>query len=64
MTEIDISQWDKLRSKSKKTITKINFPGTKKISDVLERPTLAFATMCKDEEHCIGKTLDCVSPYM
>ena len=64
MTEVNISQWNKLSKKKKEKITKINFPGTKNISDVTDRPTLAFATMCKDEEHCIGKTLECVSPYV
>jgi glycosyltransferase involved in cell wall biosynthesis len=28
------------------------------------RPTLAFATMCKNEEHIIGAVLDAVSPYI
>jgi Rps23 Pro-64 3,4-dihydroxylase Tpa1-like proline 4-hydroxylase/glycosyltransferase involved in cell wall biosynthesis len=28
------------------------------------RPTLAFATMCKNEEHIIGKVLDAVAPYI
>ena len=64
MQEICISEWNKLSIKKKEKITKINFPGTKKISDVTDRPTLAFATMCKDEEHCIGTTLECVSPYV
>ena len=64
MTEVTISKWDKLSSKKKEKITKITFPGTKKISDVTDRPTLSFATMCKNEEHCIGKTLECVSPYV
>lgn len=29
-----------------------------------KRPTLAFATMCKNEEHCIRQTLDAAAPYM
>lgn len=28
------------------------------------KPTLAFATMCKNEEHIIGKVLDAVAPYI
>ena len=28
------------------------------------RPTLAFATMCKNEEHIIGTVLDSVAPYI
>lgn len=28
------------------------------------RPTLAFATMCKNEEHVIGQVLDAVAPYI
>lgn len=28
------------------------------------RPTLAFATMCKNEEHIIGQVLDAVAPYI
>lgn len=28
------------------------------------RPTLAFATMCKNEEHCILNTLNSVAPYI
>ena len=64
MKEVSISQWHKLSKAKKEKVTKINFPGNKKISDVTDRPTLAFATMCKNEEHCIGKTLECVSPYV
>ena len=29
-----------------------------------DRPTLAFATMCKNEEHIIGKVLEAVAPYI
>ena len=29
-----------------------------------DRPTLAFATMCKNEEHIIGKVLEGVEPYI
>ena len=64
MTEVSISKWHKLSKAKKSKVTKITFPGTKKISEVSGRPTLAFATMCKNEEHCIGKTLQCVSPYV
>ena len=54
--EVTISQWDKLSDSNKKTITKVSFPG--KARAMLEgRPTMAFATMCKNEEHCIGATL-------
>jgi glycosyltransferase involved in cell wall biosynthesis len=28
------------------------------------RPTMAFATMCKNEEHVIGQVLDAVAPYI
>jgi len=28
------------------------------------KPTLAFATMCKDEEHCIRECLESVKPYV
>ena len=28
------------------------------------RPTLAFATMCKNEEHVIGQVLEAVAPYI
>ena len=61
---INISKWDTLSTKQKKAITKINFTGTKKVSDITHRPTMAFATMCKDEEHCIGKTLNAVKDYV
>jgi Rps23 Pro-64 3,4-dihydroxylase Tpa1-like proline 4-hydroxylase/glycosyltransferase involved in cell wall biosynthesis len=39
---------------------------TKDVAEVqtLERPTLAFATMCKNEEHIIGTVLDAVAPYI
>jgi len=30
----------------------------------MNRPTLAFATMCKNEEHIIGQVLDAVAPYI
>ena len=30
----------------------------------MNRPTLAFATMCKNEEHVIGQVLDAVAPYI
>jgi glycosyltransferase involved in cell wall biosynthesis len=30
----------------------------------MTKPTLAFATMCKNEEHCIRQTLDAVAPYI
>ena len=29
-----------------------------------KKPTLAFATMCKNEEHVIGSVLDAVAPYI
>jgi glycosyltransferase involved in cell wall biosynthesis len=29
-----------------------------------KKPTLAFATMCKNEEHVIGQVLDAVAPYI
>lgn len=64
MHEVTISQWDKLSKKDKKNVNKIIFPGTKKIANVKDRPTMAFATMCKNEEHCLGKTLDCVKDYV
>ncbi|MBC8397990.1 MAG: glycosyltransferase family 2 protein [Flavobacteriales bacterium] len=55
---INIEEWDKLSKKARKEVTKVIFTGTKKVSDVKDRPTLAFATMCKNEEHCIGVTLE------
>ena len=61
---VSISEWDKLTKKQKKAVNKIEFTGTKKVSDVKHRPTMAFATMCKDEEHCIGKTLNAVADYV
>jgi glycosyltransferase involved in cell wall biosynthesis len=61
---ININEWDKLTPKQKKAVTKINFTGTKKVSDTTDRPTMGFATMCKDEEHCIGTTLNCAKPYV
>lgn len=61
---ISINEWDRLSSKQKKAVTKINFIGTKKVSDISHRPTMAFATMCKDEDHCIGKTLNAVKDYV
>ena len=30
----------------------------------MNRPSLAFATMCKNEEHIIGTVLDAVAPYI
>jgi glycosyltransferase involved in cell wall biosynthesis len=30
----------------------------------MNRPTLAFATMCKNEEHVIGQVLDAVAPHI
>jgi glycosyltransferase involved in cell wall biosynthesis len=30
----------------------------------MSRPSMAFATMCKNEEHCIRQTLDAVAPYI
>ena len=61
---VNIKDWDKLSKNAKKAVTKIEFTGTKKISEVSHRPTMAFATMCKDEEHCIGKTLNAVKDYV
>jgi len=61
---VNIKAWDKLSIKEKKAVTKIEFTGTKKVSEVKHRPTMAFATMCKNEEHCIGRTLDAVSEYV
>jgi len=61
---VNINDWDKLSKKQKKAVTKIEFTGTKKVSEVTHRPTMAFATMCKDEEHCIGKTLNAVANYV
>lgn len=34
------------------------------IKETKTRPTLAFATMCKNEEHIIGTVLDAVAPYI
>ena len=30
----------------------------------MSRPTICFATMCKNEEHCIQETLACVAPFI
>ncbi len=32
--------------------------------NISTKPTLAFVTMCKNESHCIRKTLDSVAPYI
>ena len=64
MKEIQITEWDNLSVKDKKKVTKITFPGTKKVKDVKHRPTMAFAVMCKDEEKHIGKSLDAVKEYV
>jgi hypothetical protein len=34
------------------------------VDDKKNKPTLAFATMCKNEEHIIGTVLDAVAPYI
>jgi len=56
-TTINIEDWDNLPQEEQIKITKVIFTGTKKVSDVKDRPSMAFATMCKNEEHCIGVTL-------
>tara|TARA_R110001583_G_scaffold63359_3_gene185556 strand:+ start:1473 stop:2732 length:1260 start_codon:yes stop_codon:yes gene_type:complete len=56
-TTINIEDWDNLSQEEQSKITKVIFTGTKKVSDVKDRPSMAFATMCKNEEHCIGVTL-------
>ena len=33
MKEITIDQWDKLSKKDKEEVTKISFPGTKKVEE-------------------------------
>jgi glycosyltransferase involved in cell wall biosynthesis len=42
-------------------MTKKNKPT---IEQMKAKPTLAFATMCKNEEHIIGTVLDAVAPYI
>ena len=54
---INIEEWDPLSQEEQTKVTKVIFTGTKKVSDVKDRPSMAFATMCKNEEHCIGVTL-------
>ena len=54
---INIEEWDLLSQEEQTKVTKVIFTGTKKVSDVKDRPSMAFATMCKNEEHCIGVTL-------
>jgi len=34
------------------------------MDDKVKKPTLAFATMCKNEEHVIGSVLNAVAPYI
>ena len=54
---INIEEWNQLSQGEQTEVTKVIFTGTKKVSDVKDRPSMAFATMCKNEEHCIGVTL-------
>ena len=54
---INIEEWNQLSQEEQTEVTKVIFTGTKKVSDVKDRPSMAFATMCKNEEHCIGVTL-------
>ena len=61
MQEVTFSIWEQLSENKKKKVKKIIFPG--KVKQV-NRPTMAFATMCKNEEHCIGKTLDAIKGYI
>jgi glycosyltransferase involved in cell wall biosynthesis len=61
---IKIEDWNSLSTKEKTKVTKVIFTGTKKVSDVKDRPTMAFATMCKNEEHCIGTTLRCAGAHV
>jgi hypothetical protein len=61
MQEVTFSIWEQLSENKKKKVNKIIFPG--KVKQV-NRPTMAFATMCKNEEHCIGKTLDAIKGYI
>jgi glycosyltransferase involved in cell wall biosynthesis len=63
-SEVNILEWDSLSDIDKEKVNKITFPGTKKISDVTDRPTMAFAVMCKDEEEHIGKSLNAVKNYV
>jgi hypothetical protein len=37
---------------------------TTPVDNKKNKPTLAFATMCKNEEHIIGTVLDAVAPYI
>ena len=61
---VKIEDWNSLSTKEKAKVTKVIFTGTKKVSDVKDRPTMAFATMCKNEEHCIGTTLRCAGKHV
>lgn len=55
---IDIEQWDSLSKDEQSKVTVINSKGIKPLSDVKDRPTMAFATMCKNEEEIINDTLE------
>ena len=61
MKEVTFKKWEMLSKSERKNITKIIFPGKFKKH---KRPTMAFATMCKNEEHCIGKTLNAVKGFV
>jgi len=63
-TTINIEDWDNLPQEEQIKITKVIFTGTKKVSDVKDRPSMAFATMCKNEEHCIQNTLESVYKHI
>jgi len=43
---------------------KIYQHGAERAKKRKDRPTLAFATMCKNEEHIIGTVLEAVAPYI
>lgn len=59
--EFDSAQWVEpvQNIESNKIQNKSNM-----IKETKTRPTLAFATMCKNEEHVIGQVLDAVAPYI
>ena len=61
---IDIEQWDSLSKDEQSKVTVINSKGTKLLSNIKDRPTMTFATMCKNEEEVIDSTLTTFLPAM
>jgi len=53
---IDIEQWKDLSKEDQKKVTKLTTTGTKPLN-LVNRPTMALATMCKNEDEIIYDTL-------